>query len=215
MTRLSRRAAAALLLAAAAWAPVAPAPAQEAQDGTAEAFIERLGRQTVGTLAEKSAPTAERVARLKGVLNNAADLPYIARVILGRYWRQATEAQQAEYLRLFDALVLQTMAERIDSYSGQTFEVTGSRKADDTDTVVSTNILTPSGGPSYRVDWRVRQGEDGAFRLIDIVAEGVSLVLTQRSEVNDIVGRSGVDDLLAEMRRRLEQRDAAGAGRPA
>jgi phospholipid transport system substrate-binding protein len=215
MTRLSRRAAAALLLAAAAWAPVAPAPAQEAQDGTAEAFIERLGRQTVGTLAEKSAPTAERVARLKGVLNNAADLPYIARVILGRYWRQATEAQQAEYLRLFDALVLQTMAERIDSYSGQTFEVTGSRKADDTDTVVSTNILTPSGGPSYRVDWRVRQGEDGAFRLIDIVAEGVSLVLTQRSEVNDIVGRSGVDGLLAEMRRRLEQRDAAGAGRPA
>jgi phospholipid transport system substrate-binding protein len=149
------------------------------------------------------------------VLNNAADLPYIARVILGRYWRQATEAQQAEYLRLFDALVLQTMAERIDSYSGQTFEVTGSRKADDTDTVVSTNILTPSGGPSYRVDWRVRQGEDGAFRLIDIVAEGVSLVLTQRSEVNDIVGRSGVDGLLAEMRRRLEQRDAAGAGRPA
>jgi phospholipid transport system substrate-binding protein len=213
MTRLSRRAAAALLLAAAAWAPAAPA--QEAQDGTAEAFIERLGRQTVGTLAEKSAPTAERVARLKGVLNNAADLPYIARVILGRYWRQATEAQQAEYLRLFDALVLQTMAERIDSYSGQTFEVTGSRKADDTDTVVSTNILTPSGGPSYRVDWRVRQGEDGAFRLIDIVAEGVSLVLTQRSEVNDIVGRSGVDGLLAEMRRRLEQRDAAGAGRPA
>jgi phospholipid transport system substrate-binding protein len=213
MTRLSRRAAAALLLAAAAWAPAIPA--QEAQDGTAEAFIERLGRQTVGTLAEKSAPTAERVARLKGVLNNAADLPYIARVILGRYWRQATEAQQAEYLRLFDALVLQTMAERIDSYSGQTFEVTGSRKADDTDTVVSTNILTPSGGPSYRVDWRVRQGEDGAFRLIDIVAEGVSLVLTQRSEVNDIVGRSGVDGLLAEMRRRLEQRDAAGAGRPA
>jgi phospholipid transport system substrate-binding protein len=213
MTRLSRRAAAALLLAAAAWAPAIPA--QEARDGTAEAFIERLGRQTVGTLAEKSAPTAERVARLKGVLNNAADLPYIARVILGRYWRQATEAQQAEYLRLFDALVLQTMAERIDSYSGQTFEVTGSRKADDTDTVVSTNILTPSGGPSYRVDWRVRQGEDGAFRLIDIVAEGVSLVLTQRSEVNDIVGRSGVDGLLAEMRRRLEQRDAAGAGRPA
>jgi phospholipid transport system substrate-binding protein len=211
--RLSRRAAAAAaLLLAAAWSPAAPAGAQ---DGTAEAFIERLGRQTVGTLAEKSAPTPERVARLKGVLNQAADLPYIARVIMGRYWRQATEAQQAEYLRLFDALVLQTMAERIDSYAGQTFEVTGSRKADDTDTVVSTNILTPSGGPTYRVDWRVRQGEDGGFKLIDIVAEGVSLVLTQRSEVNDIVGRSGIDGLLAEMRRRLEQRDAAGAGRPA
>jgi phospholipid transport system substrate-binding protein len=211
--RLSRRAAAAAaLLLAAAWSPAAPAGAQ---DGTAEAFIERLGRQTVGTLAEKSAPAPERVARLKGVLNQAADLPYIARVIMGRYWRQATEAQQAEYLRLFDALVLQTMAERIDSYAGQTFEVTGSRKADDTDTVVSTNILTPSGGPTYRVDWRVRQGEDGGFKLIDIVAEGVSLVLTQRSEVNDIVGRSGIDGLLAEMRRRLEQRDAAGAGRPA
>jgi phospholipid transport system substrate-binding protein len=219
-TRLSRRAALLAWTAAgglavlARAAALAPAAAQGA-DATAEAFIERLGGQTVGTLAEKSAPVRERVARLKGVLNQAADLPYIARVILGRSWRQASEEQRAEYLRLFDALVLQTMAERIDSYSGQTFEIAGSRVVDEADTIVSTNIAQPSGGPTYRVNWRVRKQDAGGFRLIDIEAEGVSLVLTQRSEVNDIVGRSGVDGLLAEMRRRLEQRDRLGAPAPA
>ena len=86
---------------------------------------------------------------------------------------------------------------------------------DETDTVVSTNIAQPSGGPTYRVDWRVRKGENGQSLLIDIVAEGVSLVITQRSEANDIVNRGGVDGLLTEMRRRLEQRNVTGAQPPA
>ena len=116
---------------------------------------------------------------------------------------------------MVDALVLQAMAERIDSYAGQTFTITGSRKVDDSDTVVSTSIAQPSGGPTYRVDWRVRKGETCEFLLIDIVAEGVSLVITQRSEANDIVNRGGVDGLLADMRRRLEQRNVTGPQPPA
>jgi phospholipid transport system substrate-binding protein len=63
------------------------------------------------------------------------------------------------------------------------------------------------------VDWRVRRNDAGAFRVIDISAEGVSLVVTQRSEVDEIVNRSGVDGLLGEMRRRLAERNVS-AGLP-
>jgi phospholipid transport system substrate-binding protein len=196
-------AAAAPLAAASGWATRALAA-----DEGAEAFIDRLGQKTLAILKDAGQSDKQKVASLKELLNRSTDLQYVARVIMGQHWRRATDAQKAKYLQLFDALVLETMAERIGSYAGQTFKVTGSRKVDEQDTVVSSQIAQPSGGPSYSVDWRVRK-TNARHQLIDIVAEGVSLVITQRSEVNELVNRSGVDGLLAEMQRRIDQRNAA------
>ncbi len=180
-----------------------------AADEGAEAFINRLGQKTIAILKDQDSDKKQKISNLKDLLNRSTDEQYVARVIMGQHWRQATEAQRGEYLRLFDALVLQTMAERITSYAGQTFTISGSRKVDDQDTVVNSTIAQPSNGPSYAVDWRVRK-TNTRHQLIDIVAEGVSLVITQRSEVNDFVNRSGVDGLLAEMRRRLDERNPLG-----
>jgi phospholipid transport system substrate-binding protein len=203
---LSATAAAGLLAAAApaaGWATRALAA-----DEGAEAFIDRLGQKTLAILKDTSQSDKQKVANLKELLNRSTDLQYVARVIMGQHWRRATDAQKAKYLQLFDALVLETMAERIGSYAGQTFKVTGSRDVDEQDTVVSSQIAQPSGGPTYSVDWRVRK-TNSRHQLIDIVAEGVSLVITQRSEVNELVNRSGIDGLLAEMQRRIDQRNAA------
>ena len=125
--------------------------------------------------------------------------------MLGRYWRQATPEQQAEYVRLFKELVMQTMAERFSWYNGETFEITGAKPVDERDTMVATRILRPSGKPPIMVDWRVRESS-GSFLLIDILAEGVSLVVTQRAEAADVIGRDGLDGLLGQMRTRLAQR---------
>ena len=100
---------------------------------------------------------------------------------------------------------MQTMAERFSWYTGETFEITGAKPVDERDTMVATRILRPSGKPPIMVDWRVRE-RDGSFLLIDILAEGVSLVVTQRAEAADVIGRDGLDGLLGEMRTRLAQR---------
>lgn len=214
-TTVGRRALLLAALLAVPLAAVGPTPARqataaEANDASAEAFIDRVGARTVAILSDASLDVPKRVVGLKQVLDESTDTDYVASVILGRHRRAASEAQRAEYRRLFDALVLQAMAERIGGYGGQTFETTSSRAIDERDTLVSTVIGQPGSAAPFRVDWRVRRGEDGRFRLIDIVAEGVSLVLTQRSEADEIVNRSGLDGLLGEMRRRLESRNVTG-----
>lgn len=200
-----------LTLAAVPLAAAAPAGAQGTADASAEAFIERVGARTVAILADASLDRSRKVVGLKRLLDESTDTDYVASVILGRHRRAASEAQRTEYRRLFDALVLQAMAERIGDYGGQTFETTSSRAIDQRDTLVSTAIGQPGGSAApFRVDWRTRRGEDGRFRVIDIVAEGVSLVLTQRTEADEIVNRSGMDGLLGEMRRRIESRNVTG-----
>jgi phospholipid transport system substrate-binding protein len=196
-----------LLASAATLAALLAVRPLHAAASSADDFIQELGNAAVEVLKDTAAPAPERVAKLRTILNQATDLPYVARIILGRHWRSASEQQRAEYLRLFEALVMETMAERIGSYTGQNFELASTRKVDEQDSVVSTLISQPDSPTKYRIDWRVRKGDDGRFQVIDIVAEGVSLVVTQRSEVDTIVGSSGIDGLLAEMQRRLQQRD--------
>jgi phospholipid transport system substrate-binding protein len=200
---LSRRA---TLLAATALLVVLSLPADAAAGVNAEAFIRRLGDRTLALLDEPITPQ-EKLQGLKQLLDESTDLELIAKLVLGRYWRQATAPQQTEYLRLFKELVMQTMAERMSWYNGQTFEIIGGKPIDERDTMVSSRILRPSGKPPILVDWRVREA-NGAYLLIDILAEGVSLVVTQRSEAADVISQRGIDGLLGDMRTRLAKRDA-------
>ena len=173
---------------------------------SAREFIQELGDRTVAILNADATPQ-QKLAQIKSLLDQATDLTLVARLVMGRYWREAGEAQKQEYVRLFNALLMQTMAERFSWYTGETFEIVDAKPADERDTMVATRILRPNGKPPINVDWRVREA-DGRFLLIDIVAEGVSLVISQRAEAAEYISRNGIDGLLAEMRNRLAKRDA-------
>lgn len=166
-------------------------------------FVDSLGQRVISVLRDERLDRAARLERLTRIVDEATDLDLVARLVLGRYWREASEAQRKEYVALFRALILKTLADRLESYGGEVYEILGAQPVDDRDTIVSTRILRPGGTP-IAVDWRIRE-QSGRLLLIDIVAEGVSMVVTQRSEVAEIVGRSGIAGLLDEMRRRLER----------
>lgn len=195
------------LLALAILALARPAYALVGPDASPTEFIQELGDQAL-TILEQDATPQRKLDELKELLDQSTDLELIGRLVMGRYWRQADEAQRAEYLRLFNGLVMQTMAERLSWYNGQTFTVMDDRAIDERDSVVATRINRPGGQTPVSVEWRVRRSEQG-YLLIDIIAEGVSLVVTQRSETAEFISRNGVDGYLAEMRDRVAKRDAA------
>lgn len=178
--------------------------ARAAEPAQAIQFIDRLGKQVLDVLRDERLERSQRLDRLTGLLDQATDLALVARLVLGRYWRDASEPQRREYTALFRSLVLKTMADRLEIYGGETYEVLGGQRVDDRDTIVSTRIRRPGDASAIAVDWRVRE-QGGRLLIIDIVAEGVSMVVTQRSEAAEIAGRAGLDGLLEEMRRRLSR----------
>lgn len=186
-------------------APAAGAIEAESPDG----FIDKLGEATVETLADDSLGKQEKLDELKSLLDEATNLNLVAKLVLGRYWRSASEQERQEYVDAFRQIVTKMMAERLQDYGGQTIEITGSEEVNERDTVVHTRIVTPGGGPTYQVDYRVRES-NGAFAIVDVVAEGVSMVVTHRSEVSDIVARQGMDGLIQTMRQRVERDQQTG-----
>jgi len=71
--------------------------------------------------------------------------------------------------------------------------------------MVASEIVYTTNDPPLRIEWRVRIG-GGRPIIVDVLPEGVSLVLTYRSEFDEVVGRSGLDGLLAELSDRAAAR---------
>ncbi len=161
-------------------------------------FVKWLGDEAIAILTTPNTIAEERKERYRDLLDRGFAVDIIARFVLGRHWRAATREQREEYRRLFREFVLDTYAERLDGYAGQTFEILEALPLGDVDTIVRTEIRQPD-GPPIRVDYRVRQRRE-AFKVIDVQVEGISLITTQRSEFNSIIARDGIDGLLELLR---------------
>lgn len=175
------------------------AAGSEAPD--AEAFIREIGDKVMAILVDASKNDTQKLADLKTMLDSYTDLDLMARLVLGRYWRTSSAEERDTYVELFHELLMKTLAARLGDYNGQTFEIVGSQKVSDTDSTVATRIIRVGGKPPLKVDWRVRN-EDGKLAIIDVVAEGVSLVVSQRNEVGSVVEREGMAGLIKTMRER-------------
>jgi phospholipid transport system substrate-binding protein len=176
-------------------------PAAAAADPAA--VITSLGNQALELLGNSVDPKL-RVARFRQLFSEDFDVPGIARFVLGRYWRIATEPQQQEFVKLFADYIALAYSNRLAEYSGETLRVTGSRPAPD-GSVVSSEIVRPNGAPPAKVDW-VLTPHDGAYKISDVVVEGVSMAVTQRSEFASVIQRSGgqVQGLITALRKKTE-----------
>ena len=171
----------------------------------AAGFVDQLGQRAIAALDRLGGDPAARRQAVSALLDETVDLALIARLCLGRHWRTAGKEQRTQYVDLFRANVLAVLSRRMSYYTGgEKFVVTASRPARD-DAMVASEIIYATNDPPLKIEWRVRV-TDGRPIIIDVLPEGVSLVLTYRSEFDEVVARSGMDGLLAELRDRAVAR---------
>jgi phospholipid transport system substrate-binding protein len=188
-----------LLPLAMAAGPAAAAP--DVANSNAYTFMNELWSQALDLLNKKR-PVAERQARFRELFHKDFDSPGIARFVLGRYWRTATPEEQKEFLKLFDDYVVYVYTARLSDFEGEQFKITGTRTDGDA-TLVSTDVITPGAPQPLKVDWRL-VNDDGAYKITDVIVDGVSMLITQRSEFASVIQRHGgqVQGLLNLMRQK-------------
>lgn len=167
----------------------------------AENVIKKLGEDAVSFLSNTNFSTAQKEKEFRRLMNANFDMQTIGRFTLGRNWRNATEAQKKEYQKLFENMVVSVYTQRLDNYQGQSFEIEGSQEAGKKDVLV-TSYIVPQSGSKVRVDWRLRK-KNGRYKIIDILVEGISMSLTQRSDFSSVIQRGGgdIEALLEHLRK--------------
>ena len=137
---------------------------------------------------------------ITGIVRQYA-LPYVdmnktTRLAAGRYWRQASAAQQADLIQAFTGTLIRT-------YSGAFTRVTSGTvitmlpfRGDDAadDAVVRTTVSQPNGSP-IGVDYRLEKTPDG-WKVYDLNVEGIWLIQNYRNQFAEQINRSGIDGLI-------------------
>jgi phospholipid transport system substrate-binding protein len=175
-----------------------------------ELFVAELAGRVMAALRDPSLDDRQRLVRVDALTAGSFDLDRTARIALGRYWRTAPEAQRDEFAALFKEYVLTSYGRRFHQFADRTFKVTGSALAGD-DTVVAS--LVEGGSTPIRLDWRLAT-TSGGWRVLDLMVEGVSLLVTFRNEFAAVIERHGgqLGGLLAELRLRVAAERAQLAG---
>ena len=138
-------------------------------------------------------------------------LPYVdfeqaTRLAVGRAWREATPEQKKRLVTEFRNMLVRTYSNAIEGYQGQTLKVLPARgKQDPEETTVRTQFVRPGGQP-LPIDFTMHKAGE-TWKVYDIVVEGVSLVMTYRSEFDAVVKQEGVDGLI----KRLAQKNTPAA----
>lgn len=193
-----------LTLAGAAGLTFAGAARAEPDPARAAQFIQTTGQELVAAI-NSNAPVAQRRQQVAAILRRNVDIEGVGRFILGRWWRVATPAEQQEYLKLFEETLIHNLAARFGEYQGVRFTIGRTQQRSEDDVLVNTVVERPNSAP-FSLDWRV--GEvNGQFKVVDVIAEGTSLRLTQRSEYSSVIQRNNgqVSALLTAMRNQIQQ----------
>ncbi len=183
---------------------LAPAGETPPVDHPAAQAILRMAQEALAVLSDSSLSADQRTEKLRRMMAQDIDIPPIARFVLGRYWRAATEQQREAYMAAYSDYILSTYSTKIGGVRAavEGFDVVKTQAHGANDVLVYCVVARTASAP-LRVVWRLRQ-RDGHYRIIDLMVEGVSLVQTQRQEFVSFIRANGgnVDKLIAELKQR-------------
>jgi phospholipid transport system substrate-binding protein len=187
----------------AAFAAAFPFSVRAQSTDKAAAFDKATGDQLVAVVNGPGSASSKRTAMSK-IINSAVDVDGVGRFCLGRYWRQATPEQQKQYLTLFHEVLITNITSKLGEYQGVMFTL-GRSKLQDEEAVISTTVDRPNNPPTA-VDWIISNPSNDP-KIIDVVAEGTSLRLTQRSDYASYLSHNSnnIDALITAMKAQISQ----------
>ena len=181
-----------------------------AQEVAPDQLVQKITDEVLAAIkSDKQLAAGDKQKALK--LAEEKVLPYIdfeqaTRLAVGRAWSQASAEQKQKLVNEVRNMLVRTYSNAIEAYQGQTLKVLPARgKQDPEDTTVRTQFIR-AGGQPLPIEFHMRQ-TDKTWKVYDIVVEGVSLVMTYRSEFDAVVKQEGIDGLI----KRLAQKNTPAA----
>ena len=141
------------------------------------------------------------------VLIPHVDLERVSILVLGRFWKKATDDQQVAFKHEFKRMLVRTYATAFNELDDWNVTYLASREGKKPDDILIRTKVTRD-GPPVAVDYRMRNQGQG-WKVYDVKIEGMSLVTNYRSSFNRLIRTSGMDGLLSHLRENNNQKALA------
>jgi phospholipid transport system substrate-binding protein len=143
----------------------------------------------------------ERRQLLEKVVGERFDYQEMSRRSLGAPWNDLSDKERDEFVSLFQTLLVNTYADKVESYSGEGVQYVNERREKEY-AEVRTKVLT--GKTEIPLDYRLLN-KGSAWRVYDVVVDGVSLVSNYRGQFSKILRTSSYADLVDQLRKKSDK----------
>ncbi|OCG06649.1 ABC transporter substrate-binding protein [Gilliamella sp. wkB178] len=158
------------------------------------------------TMKSQSSAIKANPDKLKNIVRTDL-LPYVqvkyaGALILGNYYKSATDAQRTAYFNAFENYLVQAFAQALSMYNGQTYQVESASDLSGKN-LISIRILLiqpDKNQQPLRIDFQWRKNSvTGEWKAYDLIAEGVSMITTKQNEWSTILRQDGIDALTKQL----------------
>ena len=137
-----------------------------------------------------------RIKHLQPVVDASFDVSLIAQTVMRRHWGELSEAQRNQLIAEFREVTVVTYASNFSSYGGETFTTQDTQSLPNGDQLVHAR-LQPGSGDSVAFDYILHGGKDGGFRIINVIADGVSDLALRSTQYNSLFEQKGFSGLMS------------------
>ncbi len=143
-----------------------------------------------------------RYQQIEPAIVKSHDLPKIARIVVGKEWKKLTEQQKLEMTEIFSRLSISAYAYNFKSFDGESFRYLSEDETARGGKIVHTIFKIP-GDKDVKFDYMLKK-KAGNWRIINIIANGVSDLALKRSEYTSVLKRQGFQALIAKINKKID-----------
>ncbi|MCX7074388.1 MAG: ABC transporter substrate-binding protein [Methylococcales bacterium] len=143
-----------------------------------------------------------RFDKLETSVSNSHDLPKIARIVVGKEWEKLTEEQQKKLTDVFSKLSIASYAHNFKDFDGEAFVIDSEEETKMGGVVIHSHLDLPDDKP-VKFDYMLKE-KGVSWRIINIIANGVSDLALKRSEYTAILQRDGFDALITKINEKID-----------
>jgi phospholipid transport system substrate-binding protein len=144
----------------------------------------------------------KRRRELKTAIGRIFDYAEMAQRSLARHWKERSPAERKEFVQLFETLLENSYAGKIESYNQERI-VYLKESVEGEYAEVKSKVVTAR-RDEYTLDYRLIN-KGGQWLVYDVVIEGVSLVSNYRTQFNRVITGQGYDELVKKLRTKSEE----------
>ncbi len=175
----------------------------DAETQTARQVVESFQAELLEVMKQgKELGFDGRYKRLETAIAKSHDLTKIARIVVGREWAKLTETQQQKLVEVFRRLSIAAYAYNFKAFSGESFKFESEEETTRGGVIVHTSLLIP-GDKDVKFDYMLKKKGE-SWRIINIIANGVSDLALKRSEYTSILKSDGFDTLIGKISEKID-----------
>ncbi|WP_028468538.1 MlaC/ttg2D family ABC transporter substrate-binding protein [Neptunomonas japonica] len=130
---------------------------------------------------------------IEAIVDRDVDFEYISKWVMGKYYRQASDAQRNKFAVVFKQTLIRTYAKSLLEFDVDTYDLVGANIVSPVDSkqIVSVNVVSKAGVGYTLVNYMVKS--EGYWKLVNVMLNGINLRITFQNQFYEMMQRSRYD----------------------